>query len=356
MCAYLKSDAVVSAPDLSDPRAEYVICTDACDVAAGGVLLQWQHPSGRGPGPPDGVPLRGDKGSDPLTQSWRLACGWKLRTVAFYSRTFDVAQRNYATFDKESAAILFCCRKWAKLITCHPTTVYTDSVVAASMLTKHMGPPRLQRWGMELGTFLPYLKIGYRRGVDNGMADFLSRYPTFENYVSKPMESAPLPDELFDVIGDVPLFTHELGPDEDYLRKARLTLIESKDPRLVTEVWQAQSLPKEAATPEILVLAAEYPLPRITGVIDANTDASPLVSRLAALEHEIRAGPFHRGQLAFEECVLRWSQYMDVFETTMGRAPVLYDLRCGEGVFSRDAREAGCKCYGFDPDPACREQ
>ncbi|MDC0525346.1 hypothetical protein OAO87_00010 [bacterium] len=38
--AFLRSDAVVAAPDLSDPLAEYVMCTDACDVAAGGVLLQ----------------------------------------------------------------------------------------------------------------------------------------------------------------------------------------------------------------------------------------------------------------------------------------------------------------------------
>ena len=31
--------------------------------------------------------------------------------------------------------------------------------------------PRLQRWGMELSTFLPFLKVAYRRGADNGMAD-----------------------------------------------------------------------------------------------------------------------------------------------------------------------------------------
>ena len=140
--AHLKSDAVVAAPDLGDPLAEYVICTDACDVGAGGVLLQWQHPEYRGPGPPEGTPLRGPKSPDPVTQSWREKCGWKLRTIAFYSKTFDVAQHNYPIFDKESAAILFCCRRWAKLITCRLTTLYTDSVVAASMLTKHLGPPR----------------------------------------------------------------------------------------------------------------------------------------------------------------------------------------------------------------------
>ena len=82
-------------------------------------------------------------------------------------KTFDVAQRNYPTFDNEGAAALFCVRRWSTLVTGRPTTLYTDSMVAASMLHKHLGPPRLQRWGMELGTFLPFLKVAYRKGADN---------------------------------------------------------------------------------------------------------------------------------------------------------------------------------------------
>ena len=42
---------------------------------------------------------------------------------------------------------------------CRPTTVYTGSSVAASMLYKHLGPPRVQRCGMKLGTFLPFMKV-----------------------------------------------------------------------------------------------------------------------------------------------------------------------------------------------------
>ena len=234
---FLQSSAIVSAPDLADPLAEYVICTDACDVAAGGVLLQWQHPSGRGPGPPAEVPLRGGKGTDPLTQSWRSDKGWELRTIAYYSKTFDKAQRNYPTFDQESAAILFCVRKWSKLIICRPTTVYTDSSVAASMLYKHLGPPRLQRWGMELGTFLPLLKVAYRKGVDNGMADFLSRYPTFANYVHTPEGVQEMPEELFDLLPEtVPLFTHTLGDDDGWLKKSHYQLYEAKKPSQIESI------------------------------------------------------------------------------------------------------------------------
>ena len=155
------------------------------------------------------------KGVDPINQSWRIAAGWKLRTIAYYSKTFDSAQRNYATFDKESAALIFCTRRWAKLITCRPTTIYTDSAVAASMLTKHLGPPRLQRWGMELGTYLPYLRVAYRKGSDNGMADFLSRYPTFRDFVSRPEYEENMPADLFDIVDDIPLFTHTPGDADE---------------------------------------------------------------------------------------------------------------------------------------------
>ena len=53
-----------------------------------------------------------------------MDAGWALRTLAYYSKTFDQAQKNYPTFDQESAAILFCVRKWSKIITCRPTTIY----------------------------------------------------------------------------------------------------------------------------------------------------------------------------------------------------------------------------------------
>lgn len=330
--AFLKTDAVVSAPDLSDPLAEYVICTDACDVAIGGVLLQWQHPSGRGPPPPAGVPLRGGKGTDPLTQSWRLDRGWQLRTIAYHSKGLNDTQRRYPTFDKESAAILTCVRKWAKIITCRPTTVYTDSSVATSMLRKHLGPPRLQRWGMELGTFLPFLKIAYRKGCDNGIADFISRYPTFKNIVTPRAE-----DESFPALDDVdllpvtvPLFTHALPEAENYLRSARYELYEPRFPVVLTEVW-ASSQPECYDSPP--------------GDVDAY-----LMAQMHTVREAIVASKDNSLSWA-SECE-HWSQYVGVFETTMHRAPLLYDIGCADGTFSRGARTHGVQCYGSDADVA----
>ena len=365
---FLKSSAVVSAPDLSDPLAEYVVCTDACDVAAGGVLLQWQWPGkGPGPGPPEGTPLRGGKGPDPLTQSWRLKAGWKLRTIAFYSKTFDTAQRNYATFDKEAAAILLCCRKWAKLITCHPTTLYTDSVVAASMLTKHLGPARLQRWGMELGTFLPYLKIQYRKGVENGMADFLSRYPTFSKYYATKEDVAYLPDDLFEDLQEIPLFTHQLGPDEDaLLRGWRYTIAEAKKPQEIGTLWQSQ-FPQDDATgvthdedtaqiAAVIASPAVKALPSIAAGMSKAVTLDELPDRIMALKAHVTQHQFWREQEDFEKVAEHWDQYVSAFTMTHGHAPVLYDLYCGEGGYSRGARASGCECYGFDNKPSCRQQ
>eukprot|EP00965_Chrysotila_dentata_P107051 3537311-Pleurochrysis_carterae.AAC.1 len=93
----------------------------------------------------------------------RRAAGYKLVVLGDYSNTFDPTQRRWAIFDKEAGSIVMACSHWYRLITGRPTTVYTDNTVAASILTnfKCPRPPRLQRWEIELGSYLPYLRIAY---------------------------------------------------------------------------------------------------------------------------------------------------------------------------------------------------
>ena len=80
-----------------------------------------------------------------MDSEWRRVNGYRLAIIGYYSKTLDPAQKNYPIYDKEAGAMLLCVRHWSDLISYHPTTVYTDSSVAASMLTKHAAPPRLQR-------------------------------------------------------------------------------------------------------------------------------------------------------------------------------------------------------------------
>ena len=370
---FLQSSAVISAPDFQDPLAEFVICPDACDIAAGGVLLQWQWPvhGEFGPGPPAGTPLRGSKGSDPISQSWREPLGWKLRTIEYYSKTFDVAQQNYPTFDKEAAAILLCCRKWAQLITCHPTTVYTDSAVAASMLTKYPGPPRLQRWGMELGTFLPFLKIQHRAGILNGMADFLSRFPTFEKYVAPPDSTVELPLYDFADVAEVPLFSHELvSADDQRLLNWRYLLKETTDPTQATAIWQGDAVPMQTLQSTVMLNTSPSVSPNYQAshheaarmiqqkyrhhraIQDQRQDA--LVAMAKEIPRALENTVFWEEQQAFDQELEDWALYVEIFSQTHGRAPILYDFFCGEGGFSRGARAAGCDCYGFDNATACK--
>ena len=139
--------------------------------------------------------MRGAQGTDPLTQSWRLKAGWQLRTIGYYSKTLDRTQARYNVFDKEAGAILLSMREFAHEVEGYPLTIYTDSTVAASMLTKHEGTTRLQRWGAELMRYIPHLKIGFRAGKSNGMADLLSRYPYFQRYVRAREDIVSLPDD-----------------------------------------------------------------------------------------------------------------------------------------------------------------
>ena len=242
---HLDEDSVVHAPDFEDPNAEFVLVTDASDYAIGGCLMQWQHADKRGPAKPDNYQPNASK--DPL-DSWRTQAGWKLVIIGYYSKTLVDAQKNYTAFDKEAGAILMCLRHWSDVITYHPTVVYTDSRVALSMLGKYAAPPRLQRWGVEIGTYLPHLRIGHRRGENNGLADLLSRFPAFKSFIKPPQNDVELPDDLFEYTGDAKLY---LGPTKygrddrrAYLRDAKYELYDyPSGGKLSEHFWSYSNAP-----------------------------------------------------------------------------------------------------------------
>ena len=244
---HLDEGAVVRSPDFEDPLAHFVMCTDSSDFAVGGVLMQWQRDyaalsqnSETEPAPPPPI-----KGEDPLDSRWRATNGWVLRIIGYYSKTLDPAQKNYPIFDKEAGAILLCVRHWSDVISYHPTTVYTDSSVAASMLTKHAAPPRLQRWGLELGAYLPHMRIAFRRGTDNGLADLLSRYQVFKAYAGERVgEQVTLPDDLFDKIGDAPLFNPAL-----FKGHARSVEVRTDEDREYLKTWTYELYEPKVRTP-----------------------------------------------------------------------------------------------------------
>eukprot|EP00965_Chrysotila_dentata_P189602 6173404-Pleurochrysis_carterae.AAC.2 len=100
---------------------------------------------------------------------------------------------------QEAGSIVLACSHWYRLITGRPSTVYTDNTVAASVVSnfKCPSPPRLQRWGIELGSYLSYLRIAYRMGSLNDVADLMSRYPKVEEGKHSVVSIA---DDLFDTL------------------------------------------------------------------------------------------------------------------------------------------------------------
>ena len=355
--SFLTSDAVMGFPDFVDPLAEFVLCPDACNVAVGGVLLQWQHPGGAGPGPPSGTPMRGERGRDPITQSWREKAGWKLVTLAYYSKSLDSAQRNYNVFDKEAGAILMCLRHWSDIVTACPTTVYTDSSVAASMLTKYQGTTRLQRWGMELMQYLPYLKISYRKGEDNGMADLLSRFPLFKKYVPDSQHVVSLPDDLWEKIGEavqsqparvnLSMNVRAQGVAVSLrIRTDYFELYDGRRPALPEEIWQE----------DVRELSAEEGamLDRTRIAVELSDSPMLMAKRLECFADTLEHAPFYQDQRKFETHMDTLEKYSQTFVQTLGDGPVVYDLYCGEGGYSRGARAMGATCYGFDSDAGMR--
>lgn len=137
---------LVSAPILSIPKFDkpFIISTDASDLGLGCVLSQ-----------------KDDEG--------------KEHPVAFASRSLTKPERNHATTEKELNALIFALEKFRGYIegSPFPTTIYTDHSSLKWLVSLKSPTGRLARWAVRLSQF--NLKIEYRRGSDNALADALSR-------------------------------------------------------------------------------------------------------------------------------------------------------------------------------------
>ncbi|CAA7027439.1 unnamed protein product [Microthlaspi erraticum] len=135
--------ALVSAPIVQPPdwNLPFEVMTDASDYAVGAVLGQ-----------------RKEK---------------KLHVIYYASRTLDEAQCKYATTEKELLAVVFAFEKFRSYLVGSKVIVHTDHAALKYLLTKKDAKPRLLRWILLLQEF--DLEIKDKKGIDNGVADHLSR-------------------------------------------------------------------------------------------------------------------------------------------------------------------------------------
>ncbi|XP_062113938.1 uncharacterized protein LOC133824940 [Humulus lupulus] len=98
----------------------------------------------------------------------------KLPLVIYYaSRTFNDAQLNYSTTEKELLAVIFALEKFRSYLIGTKVIVYTHHAALRYLLAKKEAKPRLIRWILLLQEF--YLEIKDKKGSENRVADHLSR-------------------------------------------------------------------------------------------------------------------------------------------------------------------------------------
>ena len=157
-----------------DPTLPIKLVCDASNVGIGGVLLHVF---------PDG----------------------SERPISFASRVLQPAEKKYAVIQKEELAIYWSVCKFYQYLMGNNFTLYSDHKPLNALFGENKGIPtmaagRLQRWALFLSGF-DYM-FEYIKGVNNGAADGLSRFPVEGIGIEIEENSLNYVDYLYFVCGE----------------------------------------------------------------------------------------------------------------------------------------------------------
>jgi hypothetical protein len=130
----MSSTPVLALPDFSKP---FIIETDACDVGIGAVLMQGQQP------------------------------------VAFLSKALSSQHKHLSIYEKEFLALIMAVDKWRQYLQHQEFIIKTDHK-SLEYLTQQNLHSEMQRKAMARLMGLQF-KVVYRKGIENTVADALSR-------------------------------------------------------------------------------------------------------------------------------------------------------------------------------------
>ena len=154
-----------------------------------------------------------DKGFEIMCDASDFAMGAALgqrkekifKIIYYASRTFNEAQENYSTTEKEMLAIVFACEKFRQYILGSHVVIHTDHAAIKYLMSKKEAKPRLIRWVLLLQEF--DLEIKDKKGCDNVIADHLSRVERSTEEEEKVILTENFPDEqLFKVSCQLPWY------------------------------------------------------------------------------------------------------------------------------------------------------
>ena len=121
----------------------------------------------------------------------------KKHPVAYFSATLTEAERNYDIFSLELYAIVWALCHWRAFVagSPEPIIIYTDHANLQCWRELHKVPQRIAREMMELEEY--NFKLVHIKGRENGRADTLSRWPSYDQGDEDNEGVVVLPDHLF---------------------------------------------------------------------------------------------------------------------------------------------------------------
>jgi hypothetical protein len=169
---------------IADPELPYVLQTDASDFAIGAVLLQKVTDGGFG-------------------------------TIAYYSRKLVSAERNYTVHDKELLAIVSAFEHWRHYLVGAKEVVEVccDHKNLLFFQKHRILRPRHSRWSLTLSEFA--FRINFISGIDNNVADALSRRSDYIEREDEQQPEALLPPSNWSRIGAITIHSTLLEENID---------------------------------------------------------------------------------------------------------------------------------------------
>ena len=125
--------------------------------------------------------------------------------VYYASKTLNEVQRNYTTTEKELLVVVYALDKFCAYLVGLDIIIFTDHSSLKYLLTKKDAKARLIRWVLLLQEF--NLQIKVEKGVENVVADHLSKLTITHNTHSPPINDEFLEESLL-VVESAPWYAH----------------------------------------------------------------------------------------------------------------------------------------------------